>query len=81
MPKKEEVAWRQRSRALWLNVVDRNSKYFHRIANCHKRYNNIDKLIINGANVIELVGIKDEIIRFYQALMVSQWPFTYIVRK
>ena len=43
-------------------------KYFHRIANCHKRYNNIDKLTINGVNVTEPVGIKDGIIRFYQEL-------------
>ncbi|WMV11477.1 hypothetical protein MTR67_004862 [Solanum verrucosum] len=66
--KREEVAWRQRSRALWLKEGDRNSKYFHRIANCHKRYNNIDKLTINGANVTEPVEIKDGIIRFYQEL-------------
>ncbi|WMV57474.1 hypothetical protein MTR67_050859 [Solanum verrucosum] len=66
--KREEVAWRQRSRALWLKEGDRNSKFFHRTANCHKRYNNIDKLIINGTSVIEPAEIRDEVITFYQKL-------------
>ncbi|WMV33006.1 hypothetical protein MTR67_026391 [Solanum verrucosum] len=66
--KREEVAWRQRSRALWLKEEDMNTKFFHRTANCHKRYNNIDKLIINGSNVTEPAEIRDEVTTFYQKL-------------
>ncbi|WMV18962.1 hypothetical protein MTR67_012347 [Solanum verrucosum] len=66
--KKEEVAWRQRSRAIWLKEGDKNTKFFHRTANCHKRYNNIDSLLINGANVSEPAMIREEIIDFYQNL-------------
>lgn len=67
--KREEVTWRQRSRTLWLKEGDRNSNILHRTASCHKRYNNIDKLIINGSNVTEPAGIKDEITTFYQKLV------------
>ncbi|WMV47890.1 hypothetical protein MTR67_041275 [Solanum verrucosum] len=67
MPR-EEVAWRQRSRALWLKERDKNTKFFHRTANCHKRYNNIDKLIINGSSVTEPAEIRDEVTTFYQKL-------------
>lgn len=66
--KKEEVAWRQRSRAIWLKEGDKNTKFFHRTANCHKRYNSIDSLLINGANVSEPAMIREEIIDFYQNL-------------
>ncbi|WMV46336.1 hypothetical protein MTR67_039721 [Solanum verrucosum] len=66
--KREEIAWRQRSRALWLKEGDRNTKFFHRTANCHKRYNNIDKLSVNGECTGKPTVIKEEIIKFYQNL-------------
>lgn len=47
--------------------VEKN-KFFHRTTNCHKRYNNIDKMIINGYNTTEPAGIRDEITVCYQKL-------------
>jgi hypothetical protein len=37
----EEISWRQKSRALWLQEGDKNTKFFYRIANSHRRYNSI----------------------------------------
>ncbi|WMV58070.1 hypothetical protein MTR67_051455 [Solanum verrucosum] len=34
---KNEIYWRQRSRSIWLNEGDKNTKFFHKIANAHKR--------------------------------------------
>ncbi|XP_058724620.1 uncharacterized protein LOC131596076 [Vicia villosa] len=40
----EEIMWRQRSRALWLQHGDRNTKFFHGKANQRRKTNNIKKL-------------------------------------
>lgn len=46
--KYEEISWRLKSRSLWLKDGDRNTKLFHKMSNAHKRYNNIDQLVIQG---------------------------------
>ena len=44
----EEICWRQKSKALWIREGDRNSKFFHRIANSHRRFNTINNLVVKG---------------------------------
>jgi len=55
--KNEELAWRQRSRALWLKEGDKNTKFFHKVANAHKRSNNIAQLMIEEEPLIDPLGI------------------------
>ena len=49
----EEVHWRQKSRELWLKEGDRNTGYFHRMANAHRRNNSLDRIMINGELLTE----------------------------
>jgi hypothetical protein len=64
----EEVNWRQKSQALWLKEWDNNTKFFHRVANLHRRYNHVGVLRINGALSSDPVKIKDHIVNYYNSL-------------
>ena len=44
----EEISWRQKSRELWLKDGDKNTGYFHKMANAHRRRNCLRKISING---------------------------------
>ncbi|KAG5619805.1 hypothetical protein H5410_005023 [Solanum commersonii] len=66
--KNEEILWRQRSRSLWLKEGDKNTKFFHKMANAHKRYNNIDQLLVQGNLINDQERIQGEMVEFYQNL-------------
>jgi hypothetical protein len=64
----EEICCCQKSRVLWLKEGGKNTKYFHKVANSHRRHNSIQHLSINGKLSSDLVAIKAQIIEFYKTL-------------
>ena len=64
----EEVHWRQKSRELWLKEGDRNTGYFHRMANAHRRNNSMDRIMINGELLTEDQEVRDGIVNEFQKL-------------
>ena len=64
----EEISWRQKSKAIWLKEGDKNTKFFHRLANSHRRYNSISSLLINGEMSTDPNSIADNITHFYTNL-------------
>ena len=64
----EEICWRQKSRVLCVKEGDKNTKFFHRIANSHRRVNSIDRLMVDGELTSDPTVIANCISQFYKQL-------------
>ena len=64
----EEICWMQKSRVLCIREGDRNTKSFHCMANSHRRFNSIDRLMVDGDLSSDSGAIADYISRFYRQL-------------
>ena len=62
----EEVHWRQLSRELWLREGDRNTGFFHHMANALRKVNTLDKIKINGVRITEEQEVREGIANAYQ---------------
>ncbi|XP_059310624.1 uncharacterized protein LOC132061973 [Lycium ferocissimum] len=68
----EESIYKQKSRIQWLKVGDSNSKYFYASMKNRHSHNNIRQLMdAAGVMLFDEVGIKNNILRFYKALLGS----------
>ena len=64
----DEVSWRQKSRVLWLKEGDNNTKFFHKMANSHRRRNQILNIEVDGIRYDEESDIREQIVQFYSSL-------------
>nr|XP_025674263.1 uncharacterized protein LOC112774867 [Arachis hypogaea] len=65
---RQDVYWKQMSKAQHVNKLDRNTRYFHNIASARRRNNKIESLVINGRLVRNQARIKVVIRDFYKHL-------------
>ena len=74
----EEVSLRHKSRMLWINKGDNNTKFFHKVANSQRRYNHISMLEVDGVIYENESEIADQVVQFYKNLYkeTEEWrPF------
>ncbi|RVW81972.1 Transposon TX1 uncharacterized 149 kDa protein [Vitis vinifera] len=65
----EESHWRQLSREVWLKEGDKNTGFFHRMANAHRNNNTLDKVKIDGVWLEEDQEVREGIANaFHQRL-------------
>ena len=65
----EEISWRQKSREIWLKEGDRNTGFFHKMANSHRRRNNIDRIRIGDQWLTGLEEVKLGIVKAFKELL------------
>ena len=65
----EETSWRQKSKETWLKEGDRNTGFFHRMANAHRRRNYLKNISINGRKLDKEAEIKEGLVNAYQNLL------------
>ncbi|RVW22689.1 Transposon TX1 uncharacterized 149 kDa protein [Vitis vinifera] len=65
----DEITWRQKSKEVWLKEGDRNTFFFHKMANAHRRRNNVDKIKINRVWLMEENGIREGIANAFRLLL------------
>ena len=65
----EETSWRQKSREIWLREGDKNTKYFHKMANARARRNFLSKFRVNEVSFSSNEEIKKGVCRAYQSLL------------
>ena len=64
----EEISLRQKSRETWLKEGDKNTRFFHRMANAHRRRNFLQNLSINGRRLDKGDEIKEGLVNEFQNL-------------
>jgi hypothetical protein len=68
----EEIHWRQKLRALWLKEGDSNTRFFHKMANSHRKYNRVETLRIDGVLSNDPNEVKEHVVQFYRNLYSEQ---------
>ena len=74
----EEVSWRQKSLVLWPKEGDNNTRFFHTMANSHRRNNYMERVEVEGV-VFEIESkVKEKVVKFYESLYQEQetWRLT-----
>ncbi|CAN1131692.1 Putative ribonuclease H protein At1g65750 [Linum perenne] len=70
--KREEISWRQKAREKWTKDGDRNTKYFHKIANQNRRRNFISALRVSEVVYEDGVGLAGAVVGFYRELYLDR---------
>ena len=65
----EESHWRQLSREIWLKEGDKNTRFFHRMANAHRSNNSLDKIKIDGVWLLEEQEMREGVAHAYQQML------------
>ena len=61
----EEISWRQKSQILFVKEGDNNTRFFHRVANSHRRTNHIWGIEVDSAFYEDEEEVRTKVVNFY----------------
>ncbi|KAK0601649.1 hypothetical protein LWI29_026088 [Acer saccharum] len=64
--RRDEQKWSQKSKVQWLKEGDKNTKFFHCLANGRKRMNFIGEIVIEGRKVSKPSEVKEGIAKYFR---------------
>ena len=64
----EEISWRQKSRMLCIKEGDNNTKFFHMMANSHRRSNHQSFLEVDGVIYEDGAEVAAQVVQYYKTL-------------
>ena len=67
----EEITWRQKFREIWLKGSDRNTKFFHKMANFHRKHSEFIGLKIDGVWHRKGQDLQQGIVNAFQSLLAN----------
>ncbi|KAJ9682487.1 hypothetical protein PVL29_018413 [Vitis rotundifolia] len=65
----EEISWRQKSRELWLKEGDKNTRFFHKMANVHRRRSSMARVKINGVWLTNENEMREGVVNEFKLLL------------
>ena len=63
-----EISWRQKSKALFIKDGDNNMQFIHRIANSHRRTNQIREVEVDGVLYEDESDVTNQVVDFVKKL-------------
>ncbi|XP_058079904.1 uncharacterized protein LOC131228087 [Magnolia sinica] len=65
----KEISWKQKARLHWLKEGDRNTRFFHKMANWHASNNRISSLLVDGIRLEDEDEISGAMISYFYSLL------------
>ncbi|XP_028059406.1 uncharacterized protein LOC114263108 [Camellia sinensis] len=73
LKRKKENMWQQKSKLLWAENGDKNSRFFHMVASRRQRKNLLDSVAVNGSLVVQLDLVNQVVVDFFKKLFSEEW--------
>jgi hypothetical protein len=66
--REEEKYWQQKSRCLWLEAGDKNTKFFHKQAEARKQFKKVTEIHTQDQIITDFEGIKSAAVQTFESL-------------